>query len=204
MKLDLRATLEVDAEVETHGAERHRADQNHNSRKRQPHIALAHEVDLQPASALNTLGAHEARVAEPAEVREQAEHGARAGDRRDQRDAGAEHQHQREALDPSRGDQEEHGRGDEGDNVGVEDGVEAARVAHGNGGFHRLARTGLLLDALEDDDVGIGRDADREDHAREARQGQGDIEEQDHPVEEDGVDTEPDHRDETEEAVEQE
>jgi len=128
------------------------------------------------------VGAHEAGVREPAEVREQAQHGARAGDRGDQRDAGTEQQHQREALDPRRRDQEEDGGGDRGDHVGVEDGVEAAFVTGGDRGLHRFARTGFFLDALEDDDVCVGRDADGEDHAGEARQRQSDIEEQDHPV----------------------
>ena len=51
---------------------------------------------------LLALRAHEARVVEPAEAREQAEHRARRGDRGEQRDHGADQQHQREALHAAR------------------------------------------------------------------------------------------------------
>ena len=62
----------------------------------------------------------------------------------------------------------------------------------------------LFLDAFEDDDVRVGRDAEREDEAREARQRQRDVEDEDRRVQEGRVDREADDRDETEEAVEDE
>src|SRR4029079_1263422 len=92
---DLRAALEVDPEIEAlHGK---RADRDHDdrARDREPEVALAHEVDLQPAPALLAARAHEARVLEPAEAGEQSEHRARGRDGGDQRDDGADHQHQR-------------------------------------------------------------------------------------------------------------
>ena len=64
--------------------------------------------------------------------------------------------------------------------------------------------TRLFLDAFEDDDVRVGRDADRQDQAGEAGQRQRDAEEEDCAVHERGVDAEADHRDEAEEAVEEE
>ena len=82
--------------------------------------------------------------------------------------------------------------------------VEALAVAGRDRRAHGLAGARLFLDAFEDDDVRVGRDADREDHPGEARQRQRDVEEQDRAVEERGVDAEADHGDEAEEAVEDE
>ena len=95
-------------------------------------------------------------------------------------------------------------RRDRRDDVRVDDRLEALRVAGRDRGAHGLARARLLLDAFEDDDVRVGRDADREDQAGEARQRQRDVEEQDRAVEKRGVDGEPDDGDDAEEAVEDE
>ena len=59
----------------------------------------------------------------------------------------------------------------------------------------------LLLDPLEDDDVRVGRDADREDQSRDAREGQRDRDQLDQRQEEQGVDEQAERRDEAEEAV---
>ena len=101
-------------------------------------------------------------------------------------------------------DQEEHQRGDRGDDVRVEDRVEALAVAGRDRRAHGLPGAHLFLDAFEDDDVRVGRDADREDQAGEARQRQRDVEEEDRRVVEERVDREAEHRDEAEEAVEHE
>ena len=61
----------------------------------------------------------------------------------------------------------------------------------------------LFLDAFEDDDARVGRDPDREDHAREARQRLGDVEQQDDGVEERVVEREADDRDKAEEPVDE-
>ena len=87
------------------------------------------DVDLLPLRDRLARRAHEPRVVEPAEAGEQAEHRARRGDRRDQREHGAEQQHQGEALDLRGRDGEQHERGDHGDDVRVEDRVEALLVA---------------------------------------------------------------------------
>ena len=62
----------------------------------------------------------------------------------------------------------------------------------------------LFLDAFEDDDVRIGRHADRQDHARDARQRQRDRYQQDQAVEERRVDQQRDVGDEAQEPVEDE
>ena len=116
----------------------------------------------------------------------------------------ADQQHQGEALHVRDRDQEEHERGDRGDDVRVEDRVEALAVAGRDRGAHGLPGAHLFLDAFEDDDVRVGRDADREDQAGEARQRQRHVEEQDRGVVEERVDREADHRDEAEEAVQDE
>ena len=105
---------------------------------------------------------------------------------------------------PGGRDREQHQRRDHRHDVGVDDRVEALRVAGADRGAHGLPGPHLFLDPLEDDDVRVGRDADRQDQAGEARQRQRDVEEQDRRVEERRVDAEPDDRDDAEEAVEHE
>src|SRR6266851_1250944 len=86
LERELRAALEVDAEVESLEDQRAGPEQDDRTGDGEPEIALAHEVDLQPPRGLLALGAHEARVVEPGEAAEQAEHRARGADRGDQRD----------------------------------------------------------------------------------------------------------------------
>ena len=121
-----------------------------------------------------------------------------------QRDQRSDQQHQREALHACGRDQEEDDGGDRGDDVRVDDRREALAVARRDRGAHRFAGAVLLLDAFEDDDVRVGGHPQRQDHAGEARQGQRDVEDQDRRVQEGGVDAEPDHGDDAEEAVEDE
>ena len=59
----------------------------------------------------------------------------------------------------------------------------------------------LFLDPLEDDDVRVRRDADREDQSRDAREGQRDRDQLDQRQEEQCVDEQAERRDEAEEAV---
>ena len=104
-------------------------------------------------------------------------------------------------MHAARRDQEEDDRRDHRHDVRVDDRGEALAVAGRDRGPHGFARAHLLLDAFEDDDVRVGRDADREDQAGEARQRHRDVEDEDRPVEEDAVDGEADDRDDAEEAV---
>ena len=92
-----------------------------------------------------------------------------------------------EALDPRRRQHEEDEGGEQGDDIGVDDRRDPAPVAGRDRARHRAARPHLLLYSLEDDDVGVGRDPDRQDQPRDPRQGQGDRDqfdqgEEDHPV----------------------
>src|SRR5262249_615331 len=61
-------------------------------------------------------------------------------------------------------------RRDQRHDVGVDDRVEALRVAGRDRRSDRSAEAYLFLDALEDDDVRVGRDADGQDGAGDARQ----------------------------------
>ena len=200
---DLRAALEVDAEVQA--VEPDRADREHqdDARHREPAVPQADEVAPDPRRRL-ALGAHQARVVEPAEAAEQPEDGARRRDRGQQRHQGSDQQHQREALHACGRDEEEDDGGDRGDDVRVDDRREALAVTRRDRGAHRLAGAVLLLHALEDDDVRVGGHPQRQDHPCEARQGQRDVEDQDRRVEEGGVDAEADHGDDAEHAVEDE
>ena len=104
-------------------------------------------------------------------------------------------------LTPARRQHEEDERRDQGDHVRVDDRRDPLLVALGDRREHRSARPDLLLYSLEDDDVGVRRDADREDQAGDARQRQGDRDELDQGEEEGGVDEQPEPRDQAEEAV---
>ncbi len=169
----------------------------------EPVLAQADEVTPDPLRRL-ALCAHQLRVVEPLEAGEQAEDRTRCGDGRQQRDQRSDQEHQGEALDACRRDQEEHHGGDRGDDVRVDDGREALAVAGGDRGPDVLPGAVLLLHALEDDDVRVGGHPQRQDHPGEARQGQSDVEDEDRGVEEGGVDEEADHGDDAEHAVEDE
>ena len=77
-------------------------------------------------------------------------------------------------------------------------------VARGDARGHRSAAADLLLDAFEDDDVRVGRDADRQDQARDARQRQRDRDQLDQREEVERVDAQRADRDHAEDAVEDE
>ena len=200
---DLRPALEVDAEIEALDRDRAERDQEHDARDREPAVPKADEVAPDPGGRL-ALGPHQSRVVEPLEAAEQAEDRARRRDRGQQRHQRSDQEHEREALDSCRRDEEEHHRGDRSDDVGVDDRREALAVAGRDRGSHRFAGAILLLHALEDDDVRVGGHPQRQDHPGEARQGQRHVEDQDRRVEEGRVDAEPEHGDDAEHAVEDE
>ena len=163
----------------------------------------ADDVDLLPVRDLLGARAHEPGVVEPAEAAEHAEERARREDGREHRDQRPEQEHEREPLDAAGRDREEDGRGDHRHHVRVDDRGEALAVPGRDRRAHGLAGAHLFLDALEDDDVRVGRDADREDDAGDARQGHRHVESEDGAVEEDAVDGEADDGDEAEEAVDE-
>ena len=76
---DLRAALEVDAEVQALDGDREHAEDDRHSRDGEPDPAWAAvtDVDSRPAGDRLAGATHEARVVEPAEATEEAEHGAR-------------------------------------------------------------------------------------------------------------------------------
>ena len=94
----------------------------------------------------------------------------------------------REALDARGREHEQDERDHERHDVRVDDRRDALLVARGDARGHGSARADLLLDAFEDDDVRVGRDADRQDQARDARQRQRDRDELDQREEVERVD----------------
>ena len=104
------------------------------------------------------------RAAEQPEDRLGEEHGG------EQRDDRADAEREREALDPRGRQPEEDERGQQRDHVGVDDRRDALAVALGDRGQHRSPGAHLLLDPLEDDDVRVGGDADRQHQAGDTRQ----------------------------------
>ena len=133
---------------------------------------------------------------------EQREEGTRREDGGEHRDRGTDQEHEREAAHRRGRDREEDEGGDRRDDVGVDDRVEALRVAGLDRGADTTSGARLFLDAFEDDDVRVGGHPERQHEAGEAREGQRHVEDQDRGVEERGVDAEPEHGDEPEEAVE--
>ena len=167
LERDLRAALEVDAEVEPADAERDDADQDHDARDREPEVPPAHEVDLQPLRVLRRRCAPMKRgfsnQRKPASRPSIARVAATA--------VSSEITVPISSISAKpltlRGrDREQDERRDAGHDVRVDDRAEALRVARRDGGAHGFAGAHLLLDAFEDDDVRVRRDADREDHAR--------------------------------------
>ena len=119
---------------------------------------------------------------------DRAEDRLRGEDRREQRDDRADAEREREALDARGREHEQDERDHDRHDVRVDDRREALLVARGDARRHRSAGADLLLDAFEDDDVRVGRDADRQDQARDARQRQRDRDELDQREEVDRVD----------------
>src|SRR5205823_14446804 len=100
---------------------------------------------------------------------------------REQRDERADPEGEREALHAG-GREREQDEGDEqGDRVRVGDRLDGLRVPAGDGGRDRPALARLLLYSLEDDDVRVGGDAQRQDEAGDAREREGDRDQLDEP-----------------------
>ena len=198
--LHARARLEVDAEVQALAADGERADEQDHARHREEPLRRAHVVEA-PALALLADAQRRRAVDEP-RAPHRAQHGLGQQHRGEEGDQRADAQREGEALDPGGGQQEEDERDHEGHDVGVDDRRQAALVARGDRGRDRSAAAQLFLDAFEDDDVRVGRDADGEDQARDARQRHRDRDELDQRVEEDRVDDEGADRDDAEHAVE--
>ena len=87
-------------------------------------------------------------------------------------DDNAKPQRSRKADDRARAEEEQHSCRDQRGQVGVQDRRKRALEARVDRALDRLARAQFFLDALEDNDVGIHRHADRQDDACDARQGQ--------------------------------
>ncbi len=103
-----------------------------------------------------------------------AEHRLRREDGGEQGHERADAEREGEALDARGGEHEEDEGDAEGDRVRVDDGPQRLRVAGLDRARDRPSEAGLFLDPLEDDDVRVRRDAERQDQARDARQRQRD------------------------------
>src|SRR4029079_8363147 len=124
--------------------------------------------------ALPDVGAEERRRAQDRAAAEQSEDRAGEYDGGEQRDDRPDAEREGEALDARGRQTEEDERGQQRDHVRVDDRADAALVSRRDRRDHRVALAGLLLYSLEDDDVRVRRDADREDQTRDSRQRQGD------------------------------
>src|SRR5215203_2731100 len=139
----------------------------------------------------------EARLAGPRLLHDDAHDRPGDGHRGEHRDEDTDDQDEAEAADRRRAEQEQDQGGDEARHVRVEDRVPGAVEAGLDRGGQALADPQLLLHALEDQDVGIDRHADREHEARDAGEGERDRDEPEQGVHHEGVDHERDARDDT-------
>ncbi len=201
--VDARAALEVDALVEPVDDQRAEADQDRHAGDREPEHLAAGEVHASSARAwasapMKATLLNHLKLPRMPSIARVAGHG---GEHRDQ---DAEGEQEGEALDRRRRGHEQHRRRDQRHRVRVDDRAEALRVARGDGRADGLPRAHLLLDAFEDDDVRVRRDADRQDHAGDARQGHRHRDREDHAVEQRREDQQRDVGDEAEEPVEDE
>ena len=133
---------------------------------------------------------------------EQREDGARREHGGQHRERRPDEEHEGEAAHAGGRHREQHHRRDRRHDVRVDDRREALLVALRDRRLHRAPAAHLFLDAFEDDDVRVGRNAERQHEAGEARERQRDVEEQDRGVQERRVDAEPDDGHDAEEAVE--
>ena len=102
LERELRAALEVDAEVEPLDSDRDDRDRHHDAGDREPDPPPADVVDLQPARDAAARRADQPRVVEPAEACEQRQERARREDGGEHRDRGADQEHQGEPADARR------------------------------------------------------------------------------------------------------
>ena len=102
---------------------------------------------------------------------------------REQRHDRADAEREGEALDVGGREHEQDERGHDRDHVRVDDRRQALAVAGRDPLADRPAGAYLLLDAFEDDDVGVRGDADRQDQAGDARERQRDRDQLDQRVE---------------------
>src|SRR4051794_1446458 len=196
------AGLEVDPKLKPFPPDRERPDEQDHAGEREEPLRRAHEVEALPPVVRARAGAEGGRVGDKPAAAHRAEHRLRQEHRRAERHERADAEREREALDPGRREDEEDERHHERDDVRVDDRRQALLVARRDAGRHRSPGADLLLDALEDDDVRVGRDADREDQARDARERHRDRDELDQRVEVDGVDEQRADRDDAEDPVE--
>ena len=187
-RLDPRARLEVDAELEPEPGDRQRAGHEDQARRREEPASScrrsrsATSAPLALVAPMANARADQARARHRAEDRRGGQHGG------EQRDDRADPEREREALDARRGEREQDERHADRHDVGVDDRAQGLRVAVGDGGRDRPPGARLLLYSLEDDDVRVGRDAQREDQARDARQRERDRDQLDQREQEDRVD----------------
>src|SRR5438552_5671546 len=120
----------------------------------------------------DTVDPQQARTPEAAGDQHDREQVVSHHDRRDEADQDADRERERESLDRRRPDEAEDRARPQRRAVGVPD--RRPRTAHGRiyGGGYGSPRAYLFFEALEDQDIGVGRHTDAQDDARDARRGQ--------------------------------
>ena len=138
-RLDPRARLEVDAELQAQPGDRERAGHQDQARGREEPLRPADEVELPAALRSWPAPMREARADQP-RAAHRAEDGRGGEHRGEQRDDRADAQREREALDAGRGEREQDERDADRHDVGVDDRAQRLRVAARDGGRDRSAR----------------------------------------------------------------
>ena len=202
-RLDPRARLEVDAEVDAPCRRSRSAPISRitpDIEKNHFDLPMKSNVHGRPSPCAPSAK-REFRSACPAERAHQRGREEHGGEHRRER---ADAEREREALDAGGREHEEDERDADDHHVRVDDRAQRLRVAGGDGRRDRAPGAHLFLDAFEDDDVRVGRDAQREDQARDARQRQRDRDQLDQREQQHRVDEQRDAREPAEHAVEEE
>ena len=204
-RLEARAGLEVDPEVDALARDAERTGDEDHAGDREEHLRRADEVEA-PAFLVGVLVAYPDREAraQQARARQRAEDRRSREHRGEERDDRADAEREREALDAGGRQREEDERDADRHDVRVDDRTQRLRVATGDRGRYRSTRARLLLDAFEDDDVRVGRDREREDRAGDSRQRHRDRDQLHEREQEDRVEHQGDAGDRAEHAVEDE
>ena len=171
---------------------------------REEDLRLADEVEL-PAlrcSSASWTPSTDGR-SRPLPAAEQTEDRRGHDDGGEERDDRSDTEGGGESTHAGGGEHEEDERGDDRDDVGVENRREALASNRSKSPiFIDFAGTDLFLYSLEDDDVGVGRHRERQHETGDSRQREGEADELRHREEEDPVEDQRDAGDDAEQAVE--
>ena len=169
---DQIAAAEIDAEIPVAAhVKRRRARNDQGEREHAGEEAFAEEVDV-----LRRDQVQHRDLFHPAGIDEPAEEIPPDDERREERGQDAERKRNRETFDRPARFPEQNRRRDQGRDVGVEDRAERLFVGGLDRDLERFPERQFFPQSLVNQNARIDREADRQDNARNARQGEDEVE----------------------------